>query len=237
MNSTHRTARRTGGLYLVMAVLMFFGYLFVPARFSGDAATMTQKIVEDAFTYRLTILISLAAQILFVFVVVNLYRLFRDVDRRLALLMIALVCVGIACDFVHIALRMTPLVLLTDPDSFSAFATAQRIDLSLMSFSWGASLGQIVTSIWGLWLFPFGILSIRSGYFPKLLGILLMAAGTAYLATCFTAILFPERLPLLSRVVMPLYFGELPIVFWMLFFGTEKVAKAVPGRLAHAATE
>jgi hypothetical protein len=237
MDSTHRTARLAGFLYLVMAILMFFGYMFIPARFSGDAATMARKIVEDALTYRITILMALVAQILFVFVVLNLYELFRGVDRKLARLMVTLVCIGIACDFVHLALRMAPLALLTDKDALPAFSSAQTVELSLTSFSVGANLGKLATSIWGLWLFPFGMLVIRSRWFPRLLGVLLMVTGAAYVATSFTGIVFPDQLPLVSRVAMPLYFGELPIVFWMLLFGTQRVAKAMPASFAQVAAE
>jgi hypothetical protein len=47
----------------------------------------------------------------------------------------------------------------------------------------------------------------------------MMVAGVGYLVTGFTSLLFPERLGLVSKVMMPLYFGELPIVFWLAIVG------------------
>jgi len=48
-----------------------------------------------------------------------------------------------------------------------------------------------------------------------------MVAGAAYVASCVTSIVFPAQMPVVSRVVMPLYFGELPMVLWLLVMGTK----------------
>ena len=79
----------------------------------------------------------------------------------------------------------------------------------------------MVTAFWGLWLFPFGILVIKSGFFPRVLGILLLVAGFAYLMTSVTSIVLPRSLHVVSQIMMPLYFGEVPIIFWMLIRGAK----------------
>ncbi|MBI4500479.1 MAG: DUF4386 domain-containing protein [Gemmatimonadetes bacterium] len=70
-------------------------------------------------------------------------------------------------------------------------------------------------------LFPFGILTIKSGFFPKALGVLLMVSGFAYVVSCVTSVVFPAHLQTVSQVVMPLYFAELPMVFWLLVMGAK----------------
>jgi len=47
----------------------------------------------------------------------------------------------------------------------------------------------IAQMFFGLWLLPLGYLVLRSGYFPKVLGVLLIAACFSYLADLFA--LFP----------------------------------------------
>src|SRR5437773_1062852 len=42
--------------------------------------------------------------------------------------------------------------------------------------------GPVSAVFFGLWLLPLGYLVIRSGYFPKILGILLVIGGVSYLA-------------------------------------------------------
>jgi len=36
-----------------------------------------------------------------------------------------------------------------------------------------------------------------------------------------TSIIFPAHMPVVSQVVFPLYFGELPMVFWLLIMGAK----------------
>jgi len=228
MSSLKGTARRAGFLYLVMAVMMIFSYMVAPGLFSGDAATTARKIADHEFLYRASILISFAAQIIFVFVVLTLYELFRDVNRHWAGLMVGLVLVGVAAEVVNVAYRMAPLLLARTPDYGTAFTRAQLEVLGDGFITLGNNLGRFLTAFWGLWLIPFGLLTARSGYVPRVLGYLLLAAGAGYMATCVTYILFPGSLPIVSKLATPLYFGEPPIILWLLVMG----AKAPPDRSA-----
>src|SRR5712692_61809 len=79
----------------------------------------------------------------------------------------------------------------------------------------------IATAFWGLWLFPFGILVIKSGFFPRVLGILLMVAGLALLTISVTSIVLPAYEHVVSRAMMPLSLGEFPIIFWLLIKGAK----------------
>ena len=83
------------------------------------------------------------------------------------------------------------------------------------------NLGAFLTAFWGIWLIPFGLVTIKSGFFPRILGFLLLAAGLGYITSCITYILFPGAAPAVSKIVFPLYFGELPIVLWMLVMGAK----------------
>jgi predicted transporter len=88
----------------------------------------------------------------------------------------------------------------------------------------GNSVGTLLLSFWGLWLFPFGMLVNRSGFFPRILGYLLYASGIAYLVTAFVAIVLPEYRSTINPIVMPFYFGELVVVLWLAIVGARDVA-------------
>lgn len=223
MNSTKATARLAGLLYLVMAGLMVIGYMVVPGMFTvpGDAAATARKIIDGTQMYRVGVLSALVSQFLFIVVVLTLYDLFKDVDRRHARLMVAWVCAGVAVEIVNLAYRMAPLILLSGADFLSVFNQPQLDALALGSIRLGNTLGQLVSAIWGLWLFPFGILAIRSGFFPRILGFLLFAAGLSWVVTCLTSLVFPAHRGLVTQFMMPLHFGELGIVFWMLIMGAK----------------
>jgi hypothetical protein len=221
MNSTKATARLAGLLYLLFAILAVFSYMYIPAAFvvPGDAAATVRKITEGELMYRIGIAASLVGHILFIFLVLALYELFKDVNKRQARLMVVLVCVGVAAEVVNLVIRTAPLVLSSGADFLSAFTKPQLDALALGSLRLGNNLGQLLTAFWGLWLFPFGIVTIKSGFLPRILGILLMVAGIAYVAGCFVRLVFPAHFPVVSQALTPLYFGELPIIFWLLIMG------------------
>jgi hypothetical protein len=83
--------------------------------------------------------------------------------------------------------------------------------------------GNIVAQIfWGLWLFPFGMLVIRSDFIPRLIGFLLFIAGFANLADSMTALVLPFYRELVNQVAGILQIAELPIIFWLLIWGAKE---------------
>lgn len=59
---------------------------------------------------------------------------------------------------------------------------------------------KAIMTFWGLWLLPFGFLVFRSGFIPRILGLLLMVGCFAHLSVSVTSLLFPAY----ERVVAPL---------------------------------
>jgi hypothetical protein len=74
---------------------------------------------------------------------------------------------------------------------------------------------------WGLWLFPFGVLVIRSGFIPRVLGFLLFIAGFGNMASSFTSLLPGPYAPVVDRLASVLTAAELPIIFWLLIWGAK----------------
>src|SRR5262249_34044090 len=72
---------------------------------------------------------------------------------------------------------------------------------------------------WGLWLLPMGICAIRSGFIPRIVGVLLIVAGCGYVASSFTDLALPQYAHAVDRVTSITNLGELSIIFWLLIFG------------------
>jgi hypothetical protein len=218
-----RTARRAGLLYLAAAILGMVGILYLRPRFfiTGDPAATARNILADEQLYRAGVLIEVLGGILFIVVVLALYRLFEDVDRNQSRLMLALIGTSIAAQFAGVALNAAPLMLLKGEEYLAAFNRPQLEALAYASLSLHGKLGEVVMSLWGVWLFPFAYLTIKSGFLPKFLGILLILSGVAYVVACVTTILFPARLDALNNVFFPLYFGELIVILWLAFIGAK----------------
>ena len=222
MNVIQATARRAGALYfllLIMGLVDMFGFSHFIV--SGDAAATARNIAAAEPMYRIGILTDFATLVLFVFVVVSLYKLLKDVDIWHAMLMVIFVSVGVTIGFVNLLNKIAPLVLLGGANYLSVFNKPQLDALALGFLSLNEAGNIVDSAFWGLWLFPFGILVIRSGFLPRVLGILLIVAGFAYLTISVTSIVLPAYQPIVSRVMMPLGFGELPIIFWLLIKGAK----------------
>ena len=102
--------------------------------------------------------------------------------------------------------------------------------LFLNLHNYGFGVAEI---FWGLWLFPLGLLVYRSGFFPRILGVLLMVNCFTYLVNSFTSLLLPQYEDIVSRWMMPLTFGELLFMFWLLIKGAN--AKSLAGPASSAA--
>jgi len=127
--------------------------------------------------------------------------------------------VSVPIMFVNVLNDVAALVLVSGADFLSVFEKPQLDALAylfLRLHGWGIT---VVSIFWGLWLFPFGMLVIRSGFIPRVFGVLLMIAGVAYLASAFTTLVLPRYEELVSKVALPFELAEVPIIFWLLIWG------------------
>jgi uncharacterized protein DUF4386 len=204
-------------MFMIVAIVgeFFFPAFMVP----GDAAATARNIATGLVTYRIDLLTGLATHVIFILLVATLYKLFRDVDKGYAMLMVLLVSIGVAFALANLLNRFGALILLSGDDYLSVFTKPQLEALALSVLRLHSNGATVATAFWGLWLFPFGTLVIKSGFLPRFLGVLLMIAGVAYLTTSVTSIVLPVLRHAVSQAMMPLYFGEVPIIFWLLIKG------------------
>jgi len=113
------------------------------------------------------------------------------------------------------------LVLVSGADFLSVFEKPQLDALAYLFLRLHGQGITVASIFWGLWLFPFGMLVIRSGFIPRVFGFLLMIAGVAYLASSFTTLILPQYKSLVSQVALPLEVAEVPIIFWLLIWGAK----------------
>ena len=117
--------------------------------------------------------------------------------------------------------EIAALTLLGRADFLSALGRPQREALAMVFLDLHR-YGYVVGWIFGLWLFPFGVLVVRSGFLPRILGVLLIAAGFGYLADSLTPLLLPGYENLVSRLAaIPLTLGEPAIILWLLIRGAK----------------
>ena len=223
MNSAKKQARVAGLLYLLASIIGCFGLIYIPGKLivTGDATATATHIRAFETLFRLGIASELIAFIMFIFVVLALYRLFKGVSEEHALAMAVLLLVSIPISLLNVLNEIAALVLVSGAKFLSVFETRQ-LDALAYVFVRLHGQGFVVAQIfWGLWLFPFGILVIRSGFIPRFLGYLLFIAASGYLASSFTSLLLPSYRHLVDQFATVLTAGELPIIFWLLIWGAK----------------
>jgi hypothetical protein len=231
MNLTNNPGRVAGLVYFLLALLAPYRLMYIPNTMivSGNASATASNIASHEFLFRLGIITDLLCGVTIVFVTLALYRLFKDVNQNLAVLMV--IVGGIlpaAIDFFNPLNDAAALMLIRGANFLSVFDQPQREALAMLflRLHHHAILGAEI--LWGLWLFPFGILVYRSGFLPRFLGVWLIINGVTYIIMSFTGILLPQYESTLSKYALPFLLGEIAIILWLLIKG------AKPQRLAAA---
>ena len=227
MNSTKKTARIAGFLYLLLALTGAFSILYVPSTLIvfGDAAATAEKIASSELLFRAGILSGVVSNVIFVLLVLVLYHLLREISRKQAMLMVTLVVIGVATGFVNTINQLGALIALSGADFLSAFDESEMDALAYLFLRVHSHGIQIIQLFWGLWLFPFGLLVYRSRFIPKILGVLLIIAGVGYLLGTITFLILPQYQSALSTLITVLEMGELPIILWLLIVGVKAQAE------------
>ena len=224
MNSTKKTARIAGLLYLVNGVTGFFSIIYVPSRLivSGNAAATANNILASERLFRFGVVSELICAAEFVFLLWVLYRLLGAVNKTHASLMVILGLLQIPIMFVNVLNEIAALALLRGADSLSVFDQPQRQALAMQFLNLHEEGFGVAGIFWGLWLFPFGILVFKSGFLPRILGVLLIAACFGYLADSLTSLLLPSYEHVVSQIAdIPLMLGEPAVLLWLLIWGAK----------------
>jgi hypothetical protein len=224
MSSTQQQARAAGLLYLLLALIAPIGLLVVPGKLivSGNATATAENIRASEGLLRIGIASELIHQTIGVFLVLALYRLFKPVNETHAKQLVILgALVSVPIVFVNVLNEIAALILVKGADFLSVFEKPQLDALAYLFLRLHGQGIAVVSIFWGLWLFPFGMLVIRSGFIPRVLGVLLMIAGVAYLASAFATLILPHYAPMVSQVALPLEVAEVPIIFWLVIWGAK----------------
>ena len=209
-------ARVSGILYLSMVPLGFFGMfghsnLFVP----GDAVATVTNIMASESLYRLSIMSALIVQIVNILLVLVLYKLLKPVSRNYAMLMVIFFLVSVPITMLNELNQFAALVLLSNSDYLTVFQTDQ-LQAQVMIFLDMHEHGIHISGLfWGLWLFPMGYLVFKSGFLPKILGVLLIIGCFGYLIDSVRFFFFPSVEP----IVLYTFWGELLLPLWLVIKG------------------
>jgi len=235
--SSTNPANHDEGITLRQAALIAgFGYLIMPvayAEFSiypkvvipGHIEQTAQNIVVHGRLFVAAILCYLITFISDVVIAWALYVLLVPVNRSVSLLTAWFRLVYTAIALFGLLNLVTVFRLLNTPDYLTAFGSQQlhaQVNLLLNSFRYDWSMSLV---IFGIHLGLLGYLIYRSGYIPRIIGILLAINGLGWLIDSLRPYLYPNAH---LGFIFITFFGELIFMLWLLVRGWKIQEPTVP---------
>lgn len=222
-NSNKNIARTAGALYLIYIVTGILADVIGRSSLIvyGDAAITAGNIVASEWQFRIGFVGDLVAGVLFLLTAWALYVLLKPVHKNLALLFLLLNLGGVAIQCSNDLNLLAVLQLAKGADTLKIYQAGELQALAmffLILYKNGFWISQI---FFGAWLFPLGYLVFKSGFLPKILGIVLMIHCFAWLMTFLQFFLFPGY-EVLTYLSYPLGFvAEFGLTLWLLIKGTK----------------
>lgn len=220
--ATKQLAHVAGAVYMSLGAATAIGYYHAPL-VQGDLSAIARMITGPDLRFRIGVVSDVLAAVLAVPLALLLYRLLKPVHKAQATLMALLLLLSVPISFVVALNYVAAQELLAGAPEVSALTGAQRDALGMLFLRLHTDGVLAVEIFFGLWLLPFGLLVIRSRFLPRVLGVLLLIAGVAYVAHSITSLLLAghriilyERVTMLARAA-----GEFPIMLWLLIKGAD----------------
>ena len=179
MISTRALSRVAGALYLIVAIGGGFSeYVRSSVAVAGNPAATAANVATNATLFRLAFVTDLMDFACFLGVGLLMYAILKSVNPPIAVAMLVINAVSVAIQAINM-LNHVGALLTSDP----------RLVMLLLELH---QQGYLIAQVYfGLFLLPLGYLVYRSGFFPKVLGAVLMVGSGGYLAGVFATYVTP----------------------------------------------
>ena len=216
--SPQKTARVAAFVFLIIFFLGMSTELFIrPGMIvPGDPTATVRNIATSEALFRLSLVSDLIRQTLLMLLPLILYKLLKPVNKTIASLMVIFYLVCVPITMLNELNHFAALLLLSGADYLRAFETDQLHALVMFFLDlrkYGTSIPQVLS----LWVLFLGYLVFKSGFLPRILGILLIIGGLCYTVQAVLFFLFPN----FDLMIFGLFaiIGEMIFYLWLLIKG------------------
>jgi hypothetical protein len=222
IKSLKKQSRLAALLYFVAGLPAPFALLYVPSVLivRGDAAATANNVRNSELLLRLGMAVELFTATVVIFAILAFYHLFKATSPKSAMAMMVLFLITIPMSYLNVLNDLAAITFARGPEFLSGIAQPQR-DAFVLFFlrlhNQGLTLAQI---FWGLWLFPFGIAVMRSGFIPRFVGIAEMIAGFGYVLSSLVFLFLPASAQSIGELAQILGVGEFAAL-WLLIYGAK----------------
>lgn len=210
-------------MYLIIIALGLFNEVFVRQRLIVDDALVTvANIRAHELLWRMSVATELVSLICVTVLMLTWLAVLRPVSRDLTWLAIFFALTAHAVEMVSLTDTINTLFPLANAPYLHAFTVEQlaalaRLTIRAQSHAYGVSL-----LFSGCFFLVAGPLIFRSGYLPRLIGVLYTIAGVGYIVHTFVLILAPAAA---SQTLIiaggPILIGEASLSLYLLIKGVD----------------
>jgi hypothetical protein len=227
--SPRLTGRMAGAIYLLYIATTTLATYLRSTLLTGNASSTTHNILAHPEVLRFAFVVDLTSAVLFFFAAWALFALLREVNENFALLFLLLNLGGVIVQSVNALNLFAALQVLNDPNYVSSFSAAQLQAIAMNDINLYNNGFMIAQVFFGVWVLPLGYLVYKSGFLPRVLGILLMVDALAILFWFSQYFLLPSY-PLLSYPALAVSFiAEFGLALWLLLMS---VKTRIPERIS-----
>jgi hypothetical protein len=219
--SVQTYARLAGVLGVVSLAAGGFGEAWVPSLLvdRADAAATARQILDSGALFRLGFAAYLVEALADVGLTWAFYVLLRPSHPQVALLAVYFRLIATAGFAMSQVLYFSSLPVIAGAGYLAPFPAGQRESLALLSINAGGFGLEVFSMFYGAGAICLGYLIFRSGFLPRLLGILLAISGAGFMAKAFTLVLAPQYAsPLL---LAPVAVAWVALTAWLLVKGVD----------------
>ena len=223
-----RTCSLAVGLFLILSVAGgWFGEMYVPSvMMAGDAATTAANLRLQEGLFRLGYAAYMVEAFSDVVLAWLFYVLLKPVHRDLALLSAFFGLVSMTLFAVTKMFYFAAPMFLKESAYLASFSPGQIDSLASMYLALYAGLSGLSMMFYGTAWIIRGYLTFRSGYLPRFLGALMVAAGAGFVLKNVTQVLAPA---LSSDILLaPMFLNAVALIIWAAAkgVGREKLERA-----------
>ena len=215
-------ARLAGLLLLIVAVISAFSIIYVPSTLivPGDATATADNIGASGGLFQLGIVSDSLIFLAEIAVTVLLYVLLRPVSRMLSLVAaFARLAMSVIMG-INLLPYFVALLLVSGAGYLTVFEPAQSDALALLFLNVHQDVVYIWQLFFGFHLAVLGYLIYKSGYFPRILGVVMVVAALGYLTDAYGNMLYANYDETFGWIVgVTAIVGELPFFLWLLIRG------------------
>lgn len=209
----HSMARMAGLLYLATVPTTGFSYGYIAFMPKNDPAMLLVALQFGRQSLDWSVLLGATGFVIYLLMAALFHRLLSPASKVGADLLVLFVAASVPLAFMGLAHRMELITLLDT-------ATGQLPAEGMALLQAEASLFQICSIFWGLWMVPLGWLSYRVGLVPRWVGLLLVGGGFGYLSGFVLPVMGVTTPSMVAGSLTALTLGsEFLFMFWLMIKG------------------